>query len=297
MDLGRESLASAICERLDAQQDALFEQWRDSGPVRHFVLDDVLPVQWASRLRAAFPSTNSMTIRRSLREVKYVAAQMDQYDPQIEEGVYAFQMPNVVERIARITGLEALEPDSNLYAGGISVMAPGHFLNPHIDNSHDKHRQRYRVLNLLFYVSPDWPADRGGNLELWQTGPSERPTMVVSKFNRLVVMLTHRNSWHSVSKNQTSADRCCISNYYFSRQGIEGEDYYHVTSYRGRPEQPFRDIVLRADNYLRTLIRKKFPSAFKNPHFYDRRGDRLHAMEAQNLPIKTSDAPRKNTGS
>jgi Rps23 Pro-64 3,4-dihydroxylase Tpa1-like proline 4-hydroxylase len=175
MEVERESLASAICDRLDAQQDTLCRQWRESGPVRHFILDDVLPEPWVTRLRAAFPSKDAMTIRRSLRELKYVAAQMDRYDPQIEESVYAFQMPNVVERIGRITGLEALEPDNNLYAGGISVMAPGHFLNPHIDNSHDKFRQRYRMLNLLFYVSPDWPADRGGNLELCRTGPPMVP--------------------------------------------------------------------------------------------------------------------------
>jgi Rps23 Pro-64 3,4-dihydroxylase Tpa1-like proline 4-hydroxylase len=278
MDIGREPLASAICDRLDAEQGALCRQWRESGPVRHFILDDVLPEAWVSRLREAFPGKNAMTIRRSLRELKYVAAQMDRYDPQIEESVYAFQMPNVVERIARITGLEALEPDDNLYAGGISIMAPGHFLNPHIDNSHDKFRQRYRILNLLFYVSPDWPADRGGNLELWQNGPTKSATTVVSKFNRLVVMLTHRNSWHSVSKNRTSTDRCCISNYYFSKRGVESADYYHVTSYRGRPEQPFRDIVLRADNYLRMVIRTRFPGAFKNLHVYNRAVDQSHSM-------------------
>jgi hypothetical protein len=81
-------------------------------------------------------------------------------------------------------------------------------------------------------------------------------------------MITHRNSWHSVSKNASGANRCCVSNYYFSRQPIGGVDHYHVTSFRGRPEQPLRDAYLRADNLLRTFIRTKFPRAFKNPHFY-----------------------------
>ena len=63
-----------------------------------------------------------------------------------------------------------------LYAGGISMMAPGHFLNPHIDNSHDKFRQRYRVLNLLSYVSPDWDQTRGCNLERGRRAPrASRP--------------------------------------------------------------------------------------------------------------------------
>ena len=268
MSPDRYTLAREICNRIDSQRSEVWRQWEQSAPVRHFVLDDVLPGEWARQIRAAFPDGRAMTLRRSLREQKYVAAQMNRYDPLLEESIYAFQMPSVVERIERITQIRALEPDRMLYAGGISLMAPGHFLNPHVDNSHDKLRQRYRMLNLLYYVSPEWPENRGGNLELWQEGPGGKPSTIVSKFNRLVVMITHRNSWHSVSTNRAGLDRCCVSNYYFSAHPIDGENYYHVTRYRGRPEQPLRDAVLQADNLLRTMVRKYLPRAFKNPHFY-----------------------------
>jgi hypothetical protein len=149
-------------------------------------------------------------------------------------------------------------------------MAPGHFLNPHIDNSHDRLRQRYRVLNLLYYASPDWSEENGGNLELWPDGPKGRPVKITSKFNRLVVMLTHRGSWHSVSRNRASEDRCCVSNYYFSKHPPIGDtDYFHVTSFRGRPEQPVRDLVLRGDITLRMLLRRLFPQGIRNnPHYY-----------------------------
>jgi len=270
MTLDRQRLANEICRRLDSERDAIVRQWNSSAPVSHFVLDDLLPSEWVTGIRAAFPTTKDMVLKRSLRELKYVAAQMDRYDPLLEESIYAFQMPEVVARVGQITGLEALEPDSMLYAGGISLMAPGHFLNPHIDNSHDKLRQRYRVLNLLYYVSPQWPQDRGGNLELWQQGLGKPPLTVASRCNRLVVMLTHRQSWHSVSRNRADADRCCVSNYYFSQQPIGGEHYYHVTEFRGRPEQPLRDFLLRGDNWVRTVIRTKLPWAFKNLHYYAR---------------------------
>lgn len=270
MALTRNELGTAICARLDAEEERIGRQWAQSAPINHFVLDDLLPEECAMSIRAAFPRGESMELKRSLRELKYVAAQMDQYDSLLEESIYAFQVPAVVERIGRITGLQALEPDHKLYAGGISLMAPGHFLNPHIDNSHDRLRQRYRMLNLLYYVSPRWPADRGGNLELWPQGPQGRPLTIESRFNRLVVMLTHRRSWHSVSRNRNQADRCCVSNYYFSIRPIEAADYYHVTEFRGRPEQPVRDLLLRADNWVRTTIRTKLPGAFKNSHFYNR---------------------------
>lgn len=45
-------------------------------------------------------------------------------------------------------------------------MAKDNFLNPHLGNSHDKDRECYRVLNLLYYVTPNWSHEQGGNLEL-----------------------------------------------------------------------------------------------------------------------------------
>jgi len=217
-----------------------------------------------------------MVLKRSLRELKFIAAQMDRYDRLLEESIYAFQAAGIVEVIQRITGLREIEPDAALYAGGISSMAPGHFLNPHVDNSHDKFRNRYRVLNLLFYVSPEWSEADGCNLELWPEGLPTRgspgkPITIVSRFNRLVVMITHERSWHSVSPNLAGRNRCCISNYYFSRQPPGSREYFHVTSFRGRPGHPVMDLVLRADNSLRMAVGKVFPRGIReNPHFYDR---------------------------
>lgn len=275
--LTRDLLAQQIVQRIQAEHGKLVQQWHESGPINHFALDDLLPDEWTRSIHEAFPSREQMEMKRSLRELKLVAAQMDRYHPLLEESIYAFQAPAVLGMVQQITGLAGLEPDELLYAGGISAMERGHFVNPHIDNSHDKFRNRYRVLNLLFYVSPDREAVDGCNLELWPAGPAGKPITIVSRFNRLVVMATHRDSWHSVSPSQTSKSRCCISNYYFSRLPIGDREYFHVTSFRGRPEQPVRDLVLRADIWLRTAIRRIFPHGIReNPHFYRRdRGGRV----------------------
>jgi Rps23 Pro-64 3,4-dihydroxylase Tpa1-like proline 4-hydroxylase len=276
VELTRAVMAREIERRIEAERSNLVQQWQRSAPINYFVVDNLLPEEWTRRIRELFPSGDQMVLKRSLRELKFVAAQMDKYPPLLEESIYAFQAPQLTELIHQITGLEALEPDEQLYAGGISMMARGHFLNPHVDNSHDKFRRRYRVLNLLFYVSPDWSEADGCNLELWPQGPRGKPVTIVSRFNRLVVMVTHAGSWHSVSQSRTSKDRCCVSNYYFSPEPVGGREYFHVTSFRGRPEQPVRDVVLRADIWLRMGIRKLFPQGIReNPHFYDQhRNDR-----------------------
>jgi Rps23 Pro-64 3,4-dihydroxylase Tpa1-like proline 4-hydroxylase len=268
----RSALGRLIAERLEQDRAALGEQWAGSPPINLFVVDDLLPPGLAEDIRAAFPSPAGMTLRRSLREIKYVSAQMDRHDPLLEEVIYAFQDPAVVRAVQGITGLPDLEPDEHLYAGGVSMMGPGHFLNPHLDNSHDKDRQRYRVLNLLYYVSPDWELESGGNLEVWPQGPEGAPTTIVSRFNRLVVMVTNQHSWHSVSAIKAAAPRCCVSNYYFSPHPAGSADYFHPTSFRGRPEQPVRDALLKVDASARAALRQLFPKGVQKPtHLYDKK--------------------------
>ena len=194
---------------------------------------------------------------------------MDRYNPLLEEIIFAFQDPRFLSLVEEITGLSELLPDEHLYAGGISLMAQGCFLNPHLDNSHDKDRKNFRVLNLLYYVTPDWQESYGGNLELWDQGLKSDARTIVSKFNRLVIMVTNRKSYHSVNPVLFDGERCCVSNYYFSPISAENNEYFHVTSFRGRPEEKLKDFVLSADVALRNGIRQVFPKGVVKPwHVY-----------------------------
>lgn len=213
-----------------------------------------------------------MMLKKSIREDKYVGVQMDQYNSLIAEAIYAFQDKRVVEVIKEICNIEECSADASLYAGGISSMNEKQFLKPHLDNSHDQKRDKWRVLNLLYYTTPNWKKEFGGNLEVWPKGLRENPTTIVSKFNRLVVMGTEINSWHSVSPVVVDNRRNCVSNYYFSNTPLNKEDSFHVTLFRGWPKQKLEDAVLRFDGFARMLIRKIFPKGVvKNPHVYNKK--------------------------
>ena len=267
--IGRDQIADHIHERLSSERETLTAAFNQPGRIRSCAVDDLLPEPMARAIYEAFPEESAMTYNRTLRERKYVAVQMNRYPPILEEAIYAFQDRRVVADVENITGLPGLEPDEHLYAGGLSAMAKGNFLNPHLDNSHDKNRDRYRVLNLLYYVTPDWRSEYGGNLELWDDGPEKEPRAFESRFNRLVLMVTDRQSWHSVNEVVHDGRRCCVSNYYFSKQPADAENYFHVTSFRGRPEQPLRDIALRADGAARMGLRRLFKKGIReNPHVY-----------------------------
>ncbi|MDQ6664888.1 MAG: 2OG-Fe(II) oxygenase, partial [Acidobacteriota bacterium] len=233
--LTRRELAGFIAHGLAAREETLREEFHVSGRVASFAVDSLFPEEIARRIFDAFPPNDRLVRKKNLGQDKFVGAQMNLYDPILEETVYSFQEPEVVKLVSSITGIGQLIPDRDLYAGGISVMCHGNFLNPHLDNSHDKDQKNYRVLNLLYYATPGWKEEFGGNLELWDQGPEGPRRTMVSAFNRLAVMITNKSSWHSVSPVQAEGRRCCVSNYYFSPEPVDDDASYHVTSFRGRP--------------------------------------------------------------
>lgn len=266
----RIDLANLIFQKMDSEKEALTTQFKNSdATIGYFFIDDLLPDYIVQQISAVFPKAEQMILKKSLREDKYIAAQMNLYHPLLEEIIYAFQDKRIVQLIGEICQIKNPIPDENLYAGGISMMGNKQFLNPHLDNSHDKDRNLWRVLNLLYYVTPDWKEEYGGNLELWPNGLKENQITIHSKFNRLAVMTTHNNSLHSVSPVVFEGYRCCVSNYYFSENPLLETDQFHVTSFRGRPENKFADLVLQVDTFLRMSLRKIFKKGIKeNPHVY-----------------------------
>ena len=180
----RDFLANIIYEKVFTARENLKKEFSIPNRINTCYIDDLLPKEIAEEIYNAFPSAEEMAIHKSMRENKRIAAQMDLYKPLLEEIVYAFQDQRIVKLVEEITGLKEMVPDDLLYAGGISLMSKGNFLNPHLDNSHDNDRESYRVLNLLYYVTPDWKEESGGNLELWDNGVKNQQRTVHSKFNR-----------------------------------------------------------------------------------------------------------------
>jgi hypothetical protein len=138
------------------------------------------------------------------------------------------------------------------------------FLNPHLDNSHDGDQEKYRIIHLLYYVSPNWQQEYGGNLELWDTKVSI-PTEIHAKFNRLVVMETNNISYHSVNKVRFDGRRVCVSNYFFCKDSSNLKQFKHVTTFHGRPEEPLKKVafMLTYKIFLNTIA-KLLPSLVKN---------------------------------
>ena len=267
----REDISKLIVEHLQSKREKLrmeFQQPR-AVPTRHLTVDNILPEPLARAVFEAFPAVEQMRLLSSFREYKYTSKALDKMDPLMTATTFAFQTPEMIQEVEFITGFQDMEGDPHLYAGGISTMLEGHFLNPHIDNSHDSDQRFYRVLNLLYYVSPNWCAENGGNLELWDERVRKQ-VEIPSLFNRLVIMETHARSWHSVNPVKTG-QRCCVSNYYFSPHPPGGNEHFHITSFNARPEQPIRRAITQADTAMRSVLRKAIKQGIGRSDLYKHR--------------------------
>ncbi|WP_081963297.1 2OG-Fe(II) oxygenase [Pseudomonas sp. ML96] len=254
----QEFLVTAVLAKLEENRVAIQQQWANpqGTETRHFFVDGLLGSDLCSEIYEAFPKDgNGFFNRESFREKKKTSASLDTYAEILANITYALQDARVVQLVADIVGFKEIEPDPKLYAGGLSMMFSGDFLNPHIDNSHDALRERFRRLNLLYYVSPGWSLENGGNFELWDAA-RENPKTIVSMADRLVVMETNKTSWHSVSPVKVDQPRCCVSNYYFSKQSPDATEYFHVTSFTGRPGEKVKRALGVMDNVLRNTVSK-----------------------------------------
>ncbi len=266
----RDELVRLILERLDRDAAGIRADFvADKGVTADSTaIDGLLPVEIAEKIAASFPTTDKMRLLNSFRERKFTSKSLGDFDPLISDITFALQDDKVIAKIAELTDIRDAVGDPHLYAGGLSAMERGHFLNPHIDNSHDGELRNYRVLNLLYYITPDWKQEYGGSLELWDDKVT-RPVEIPSLFNRLILMATNERSWHSVNEIKAEATRNCISNYYFSPHSPNGHETSHVTYFKARPEQKLRRVLTRIDSDIRTALRKVKKKGFAPRDIYD----------------------------
>ena len=161
----KHEIKNSIIKTLKTNKNTLSDKFSSSGDISYFYIDDLLPDTIAYKIANAFNDNGiDLFTRSSLRENKSVGVKYDKYDPILSEFTGVIHDPDVIEIISQITDLRSLEKDEKMYAAGLSSMCYGNFLNPHLDNSHNFERDKYRALNLLYYCTPDWDVKDGGNL-------------------------------------------------------------------------------------------------------------------------------------
>jgi len=101
---------------------------------------------------------------------------------------FAFLKSSIfVQFLEHLTDVTGILPDPNYRGSGVHMTAPGGMLQVHADfNRYEKFGLRRRV-NTFLFLNGDWPADYGGDLELWNRNMSKCEQRIAPLLGRFVV--------------------------------------------------------------------------------------------------------------
>jgi hypothetical protein len=135
-----------------------------------------------------------------------------------------------------ISGIESLICDPYFIGGGAMMSGTGEFLKIHADFNWHHKLQAHRRLNALFYLTPDWKPDWGGELELWATDMSRLVKSIQPIFNRVVIFEVNDDSNHGQPQPLTTppdiARRVFSAFYYTTRKDEHEWNQPHFTLYK-----------------------------------------------------------------
>jgi Rps23 Pro-64 3,4-dihydroxylase Tpa1-like proline 4-hydroxylase len=124
-------------------------------------------------------------------------------------------------------------------------------LNVHLDYSIHPKLNLLRKYNFIYYLTPEWKEEWGGNLEFWShddvnNSPKEKIVTIKNKFNRAIIFDASQNSWHGFSKDINCPEdkfRKSIAMYYMT-EVPEGANQRRRALYSPTEEQKNNPEIL-----------------------------------------------------
>ena len=225
--------------------------YRAAQPFPHLVLDDVLVPEVFDRATAEFPEPGDEFWKGYLHvnETKYSNTSPDTWGPTLQRVAQEFCSERFVDFLERLTGIDNLMADWTMDGGGLHQTLAGGHLNIHADfSTHHEHPDWARRVNILLYLNPEWPAEWGGELELWDSDMAACQQTVKPAGNRMLVFTTAHDTYHGHPDPLTcppGVARKSLALYYFTQ---DDRAVRRATAYQARPhEGRARRLAIRAD--------------------------------------------------
>lgn len=232
--------------------ESLRQQFESGVPFPFFCIDDFLEPEFAARVAAAYPT---------YAEARGMGNEFSKVNERLKVQITDYaRFPSPVKHLAdelsgaawlealeHITGIPRLLADEQLAGAGMHLTGSGGRLDVHVDFNYLAERKLHRRLNILVYLNPEWRAEWGGAIELWDKDVRRCGHSFMPKFNRCVVFQTSEISFHGVTPVTAPEGvvRKSFAGYYYTREAPPNWDgTTHSTVFRARPSERFRRNVL-----------------------------------------------------
>ena len=240
-------------------REALRAAFDAAQPFRHIVVDDFLAPAFAAEIAAAYPSFDEA--REQGFEFDFVnerrkiqVTESSRFPEPVKRLHEALASDAFLADLRFITGIDGLQADPELAGGGMHVTGAHGRLDVHVDFNYVEERDLHRRLNILVYLNPEWKAEWGGAIELWDRDVKTLHHSIVPALGRMVLFETSEISFHGVSplEGPEQVVRQSFAAYYYTAEAPAGWDgTKHNTIFRARPDERLRRYVLMPAEQLR----------------------------------------------
>lgn len=231
--------------------------WRSRGeylakqPFPHAMFDGFLSSRTAETLALNYPDNRNVgwTIHSNEHADRKFLGDVTAMGPPMRSFAAAISSRSFLLFLEALTGIKHLIPDPYFIGGGAMTAGPGDKLDMHVDFNWHYGLHLHRRCNALFYLTPDWKPEWGGQLALGEQAEAQ----YFPDFNRCIIFSTTENSWHGQPNPIASPEgvlrRVFSAFYYTSATPAEAADP-HLTKYQMETPytaKPLKDYQIESD--------------------------------------------------
>lgn len=227
-------------EQCVAEGRARADAYRDAAPFPHIQIDEFLSSDLLRQLTDTFPDRDGRDyFDRAQERFKY------QFDPNTVDSALVRNLlaelnaEPFIAFLRELTGIEGLMSDPYYMGGGLHETLAGGHLSVHADFNIHSVMKVERRLNLLVYLNDDWPAEFGGELELWDRKMARAEVRVLPVMGRAVIFNTTLKSFHGqpdpVRCPPDRSRRSIATYYYTALDGAAVGTPERTTTFQTRP--------------------------------------------------------------
>jgi len=222
---------------------ALRESFRAAKPVPHVVMDGLFAPALLDLVYADFDRLNWGDWRRydTAREFKRGSAPKTWLGDASNLYYGAIHSGRFVDFLERVSGIEGLITDPELYAGGLHDIPTGGKFAMHIDfNQHSVTHLDNRLV-FITYLNKNWRSEYGGALELWDMDEDKFAGEVVPEFGRSILYYHSPKSLHGHPKpisEPNGRPRRSAAAYFYSNGRPDGDGSGFLTTQFPKTAQP-----------------------------------------------------------
>lgn len=261
------------------ERDALQElaerysaEFQSNQPFPHVVIPNFLPEDLARSLAAEFPAPADIRWKlegpgdskhtHDPNVEKIGCSDETQFPPLIRHMMHEFNSGVFLAFVQQLTGFENLVPDPVFRGCGLHSTGRGGRLMVHADASRHPNPKFDQILNMIYYVTPDWQSEWGGQLELWKSDMSVCEKSVSPSFNSMLIFFTGDKCFHGHPhpiESPLGVRRNSMAVYYYTTDRVNDETYDGYKNFVQWKRTTTHDRQVTMTHRVKSAVRRYLP--------------------------------------